>query len=115
MLSISISIDAARIDAMHIARISCFPAAALMIGAAVFSTLAPAPALAATSQTIKAFAVWHTDSTVAAGAAGTHVFDGTVDGPLYVETEKGPINAGTISCKAKLTVKDADQTQEGQA
>ena len=95
--------------------ISGFSIAALAIAGVTVSLLMSLPALAATSQTIKAFAVWHTDSTIAVGEAGTHVFDGTVNGPFYVETEKGPVNAGSMSCKAKLTIKDADQSQAGQA
>jgi len=100
---------------MQNARVSCHLTAARVIIVLAMTALLPAAASAATNQTIKAFSVWHTDSQIAAGAAGTHVFEGTVDGPFYVETEKGPVNSGSMSCKAKLTIKDADQTQEGQA
>jgi hypothetical protein len=92
----------------HLGRLR-FLALALIAGAALSST----PASAAAEQTLRAFSVWHTDAKLAPGDGGTHVFDGKVDGPFYVDTEKGPVNSGSISCQAKLTIKDADKTQEG--
>ncbi|HVJ44003.1 MAG TPA: hypothetical protein VM639_21045 [Dongiaceae bacterium] len=83
----------------------------LLINASVFSSEAGAKV----DQTIRAFSVWHADSQLAAGEAGTHGFTGTVSGPFYVDTEKGPVNSGAISCKAKLMIKDADKTQQGEA
>jgi hypothetical protein len=81
----------------------------LITGAVTLST----PASAAVDQTLRAFSVWHTDAKLTSGESGTHVFEGKVDGPFYVDTEKGPVNSGSISCQAKLTIKDADKTQEG--
>jgi len=94
----------------HIGRLQLL-ALALISGAVISSTHASA----AIDQTIRAFSVWHTDAKLMPGEAGMHVFDGKVDGPFYVETEKGPVNSGSISCQAKLTIKDADKTQEGTA
>jgi len=75
--------------------------------------ISSSPASATVDQMLRAFSVWHTDAKLTSADGGTHVFDGKVDGPFYVDTEKGPVNSGSISCQAKLTIKDADKTQEG--
>lgn len=93
-------------------RLSCVTSFLLSLFLVAISA---ATANAKIDQTIRAFSVWHTDSQPAPGAAGTHVFDGTINGPFYVDTEKGPVNSGAITCKAKLTIKDADKTQQGEA
>jgi hypothetical protein len=108
MPSTSISIEAGE-DAMHhLGRLRLL-AVTFIAGAIISSTQASA----AVDQMLRAFAVWHTDAKLMAGDGGTHVFEGKVDGPFYVDTEKGPVNSGSISCQAKLTIKDADKTQEG--
>lgn len=76
------------------------------------SLLLTQDALAKSEQTIRAFTVWQTTGQPPAGTAG--VFNDTVTGLLYVETEKGPVAAGQVSCKAQLTV-NADKTQKGAA
>lgn len=96
---------------MRHTRLLCIAAGILISQAGALSTLAAAKV----DQTIRAFSVWHADSKLGAGEAGTQVFDGTVNGPFYVDTEKGPVNSGAISCKARLTIKDADKTQQGRA
>lgn len=89
----------------------CISAALLVFVTGVVST----PASAKIDQTLRAFSVWHTDAKLAAGDAGTHVFEGDVTGPFYVDTEKGPVNSGAIACHAKLVITDADKTQQGTA
>jgi hypothetical protein len=70
-------------------------------------------AVAKTDQTIRAFSVWQTSGQVPP-ISGDGVFEDTISGLFYVDTEKGPVAAGTLSCKAHLEVK-ADKTQTGSA
>jgi len=70
-------------------------------------------AAAKTDQTIRAFSVWQTSGQVPP-VTGSGVFEDTISGLFYVDTEKGPVAAGNLSCKAHLEVK-ADKTQTGSA
>jgi len=70
-------------------------------------------AAAKTDQTIRAFSVWQTSGQVPA-TAGSGVFEDTISGLFYIDTEKGPVAAGNLNCKARLEVKP-DKTQTGSA
>lgn len=70
-------------------------------------------AMAKTDQTIRAFSVWQTSGQVPP-ISGSGVFADMIAGLFYVDTEKGPVAAGNLSCKARLEVK-ADKTETGSA
>lgn len=70
-------------------------------------------AAAKTDQTIRAFSVWQTSGQVPP-ISGSGVFEDTITGLFYVDTAKGPVAAGNLTCKARLEIK-ADKTQAGSA
>ncbi len=83
--------------------------------AMLMAAAAPArPAAAGEEATVKVFAVWqgqgHTFQT------GPHeaTFVGSLIGPMYVETEKGPVKSGLMTCPAILEIGLEDGKQQGQ-
>lgn len=83
--------------------------------AAIFFALAALPARAGTEETIHAFSVWESHGAFYVPGKEESTFSATLIGRLYVETEKGPIEAGMLSCPATVHIKSADRTQRGSA
>lgn len=71
-------------------------------------------AAAATDETIRAFSVWQTKGELTPGGEGDRVFNDIFTGLFYVDTQKGPVAAGDVSCKANVQIKP-DKTQKGSA
>jgi hypothetical protein len=63
------------------------------------------PAHAAEEGTIKAFAAWQGEGQTLQTGTNEATFIGTIAGPVYVETDKGPIEGGQMVCPAMLLVK----------
>ncbi|MDY0882793.1 hypothetical protein ACFPL7_07515 [Dongia soli] len=72
-------------------------------------------AWAKTTQTIRAFSVWHAQGKLPDSATTQSIYKNVIAGPLYVDTEKGPVSAGKMTCKAILQVNQEDRTQSGSA
>ncbi|MGH6890634.1 MAG: hypothetical protein ACREEP_00085 [Dongiaceae bacterium] len=78
--------------------------------AALFVT---APASAGEEQTIKAFAAWQGRGQIFETGPDRATFVGSFTGMIFVETEKGPLDAGYMTCPAILDVNIVDGSQEG--
>ena len=85
--------------------------AVTMALAAGFS--ASSAALAA-EQTINGFSSWEGEGVVYRTAPNTGTFVGAINGPLFVQTEKGPVAAGNMVCPALLEIDLKNATQVGQ-
>ena len=72
-----------------------------------------ATANAGTEETIKAFASWAGRGQVFQTGPDQATFVGSFSGMIFVDTEKGPIDAGFMVCPAILTLNLKDGTQEG--
>lgn len=76
----------------------------------------PAASLRAeTDQTISAFSVWESQAATMLVGESEDVFTGTLIGRFYVNTDKGPVQAGVLSCPTTLHVKREGATQSGEA
>lgn len=76
------------------------------------ATIAPAQA---EEQSVKAFSVWQVDGSVVQTGAKSATFTGVLGGAVYVETEHGPVLAGTMSCPAAVEIALETGQQTGEA
>lgn len=70
------------------------------------------PALAETQQTIKAFAAWQGRGQMFETGPTRATFVGSFTGMLFVETDKGPLDAGFMVCPAIVDVDLTSGNQE---
>jgi len=87
--------------------------AALLVGWLCGLALASATARADDEQSIKAFAAWQGRGQIFETGPDRQTFVGSFTGMIFVETEKGPLDAGYMVCPAFLDVNVKDGTQEG--
>ncbi|MEQ9606251.1 MAG: hypothetical protein RLN99_01135, partial [Kiloniellaceae bacterium] len=71
--------------------------AAVLLGIAV-------PQAVAEEQTVTAFSVWQVEGALVQTGEKQASFTGVFAGPVYVETERGPVLAGAISCPATVEI-----------
>ena len=64
-------------------------------------------------QSIKAFAAWQGRGQIYETGPNRMTFVGSFTGMIFVETEKGPLDAGYMVCPAYLDLNVKDGTQEG--
>jgi hypothetical protein len=64
-------------------------------------------------QSIKAFAAWQGRGQIFETGPDRATFVGSFTGMIFVETDKGPLDAGYMVCPAILDVNIKDGTQEG--
>jgi hypothetical protein len=83
------------------------------IGSLCAAWFGAAPVSAAEEQTVKAFAAWQGRGQMFETGPNRSTFVGSFTGMIYVETEKGPLDAGYMTCPAILDVNITDGTQEG--
>ena len=76
-------------------------------------TAAVPPAAAGNPETIKAFAAWQGRGQIFETGPNRSTFVGSFSGMVFIETEKGPLDAGYMVCPAILDVNLSDGTQEG--
>lgn len=64
---------------------------------------------------IDAFATWDLEGTVVKSGPDEATLVGSLEGPVFVDTGKGPTYAGQVLCPGTLTIslKDSSQTGEG--
>jgi hypothetical protein len=72
------------------------------------------PAAAAEEGTVTAFSAWQAQGRTFQTGAKQATFVGALGGPLYVETERGPIPSGTMLCPATLKIGLEDGAQRGE-
>ena len=87
--------------------------AALLMGWLCGAAFACAAARAEDEQSIKAFAAWQGRGQIFETGPNRQTFVGSFTGMIFVETDKGPLDAGYMVCPAFLDVNVTDGTQEG--
>jgi hypothetical protein len=70
------------------------------------------PALADEEQTVKAFAAWQGRGQIFETGPDQATFVGAFSGMIFIETQKGPLDAGYMTCPAILTLNLKDGGQE---
>jgi len=90
-----------------------FKRTALALGFLCGAAMASFPASAGEEQTIKAFAAWQGRGQMFETGPDRTTFVGSFTGMIFVETEKGPLDAGFMICPAIVDVNVNDGTQEG--
>lgn len=88
---------------------------AAIVATAILSMVALPARAEPTEETIRAFSVWESHGSFYVPGPEISTFSATLIGRLYVDTDKGPVDAGMLSCPATVHIKNADQTQEGSA
>lgn len=81
-------------------------------GTALCMVLATGAAIAETEDTIKAFAAWQGRGQIFETGVNQATFVGSFTGMMFVETEKGPLDAGFMICPAVVDVDLNDGTQQ---
>lgn len=71
------------------------------------------PAAAGEEATIKVFAAWRGQGSTIKTGEQQATFVGALSGVMYVDTEKGPIQTGTMVCPGSVTIGLEDATQRG--
>lgn len=68
----------------------------------VFGAIPASAQTKTTHKTLDAFAIWRTDAQIVPVSSKGAVMAGTLGGPLYVETDSGPLDSGDVSCPATI-------------
>lgn len=71
------------------------------------------PAFAAEETVISAFSAWRGDGQLVQTSANEAMFVGSLDGTVYVNTDKGPVEAGQMVCPAVVRIDLASGLQTG--
>jgi hypothetical protein len=71
------------------------------------------PAFAAEETVISAFFTWRGEGHLVQTSASEATFVGSLDGTVYVNTEKGPVDAGQMVCPASVRIDLASGLQTG--
>ena len=85
----------------------------LGLGLLMAIAVAVAPAAADTEETVKAFAAWQGRGQIFETGPNRSTFVGSFSGMVFIETEKGPLDAGYMICPAILDVDLTDGSQVG--
>jgi len=83
-------------------------AAALVIGLCQASD-----ASAVEEQTIRAFSPFEAEGKVLATGPNEATYIGLLSGRLYIDTDQGPVDAGSMACPIVLHIKLKDRTEQG--
>lgn len=86
---------------------------AMIFGLLCGAVMTSSPAFAGEEQTLKAFAAWQGRGQMFDTGPDRTTFVGSFTGMIFVETEKGPLDAGFMVCPAIVDVNPKDGTQEG--
>ena len=93
----------------------CVQRAAMSALMTLLLTTSTVPAIAGSEQTIKAFAAWQGSGRTLQTGPNEATFAGTIEGIVYVDTDKGPIEWGRLACPAIVVINLQDATQTGTA
>ena len=76
---------------------------------------AASPARAGEDTTVKAFAAWQGSGQLIQTGPKETTFVGSLTGTVYAETEKGPLESGSLACPAmvRISLEDGSQTGSG--
>jgi hypothetical protein len=81
--------------------------------AALLAVAVAWPAAAAEEATVKVFVAWRGLGNTFQSGPKQATFVGALAGPVYTDTEKGPIHTGTMICPAMVTIGAEDASQRG--
>src|SRR5215469_4344959 len=70
-------------------------------------------AAAAEEQTIKAFSAFEAEGQVMTTGPNEATYVGLLSGPLYIENDQGPMNAGALVCPLVLHINLRTKTEQG--
>lgn len=82
--------------------------------AAVFSLIVAGAVHAAEENTVEAFATWEGEGTLIPVGVDSAALVATLRGVVYIQSDNGPLRAGTIICPASADVSLVDGTQAGE-
>jgi hypothetical protein len=82
-------------------------------GLGLLMGLALAIGPAAAEETVKAFAAWQARGQLFETGPSRATFVGSFTGMVFIDTEKGPLDAGYMVCPAVIDLNMEDGTQEG--
>ena len=86
----------------------------LASSAALLLSLCRMPgAAAAEEQTIKAFSAFEAEGQVMTTGPNEATYVGLLSGPLYIENDQGPMNAGALVCPLVLHINLRTKTEQG--
>jgi hypothetical protein len=86
----------------------------LASSAALLVSLCRMPgAAAAEEQTIKAFSAFEAEGQVVTTGPNEATYVGLLSGPLYIENDQGPMNAGALVCPVVLHINLKAKTEKG--
>jgi hypothetical protein len=74
----------------------------IALGAVLAASLFPLPTAAAEEKTVNAFAAYEGEGKVYVTGENKGTFVGAIVGQLFIESERGPLNAGRIVCPAMM-------------
>ncbi|MBI2253190.1 MAG: hypothetical protein HYU58_01075 [Proteobacteria bacterium] len=77
-----------------------------------FVAICVGPAVADEEETVKAFSSWQGRGQIFETGPNRMTFVGAFSGMIYIETQKGPLDAGYMVCPAYVDVNVTDGTQE---
>lgn len=83
------------------------------MGPAVLSFILCGTAFAASEGTVEAFATWKGHGQLFETGPKEMTFVGAISGALYVKTEKGPLDSGSLTCPAIVVISIEDGSQKG--
>jgi hypothetical protein len=88
----------------------------IILGVAISTLLANTAfaAPAAKHRTLDAFSVWQSEAQVVPISTSLAVVAGTVGGPLYIETDDGPMDSGDVACPVTIELNLTTGHQVGQ-
>ena len=89
--------------------------AALVAATLLLSPVAlSSAAMAEEAAGIDAFATWEVDATAVKSGADEATLAGSLQGPVFIDTNKGPTYAGQVVCPGTLTINLVDGSQTGE-
>jgi hypothetical protein len=77
---------------------------AISIGVAIVAAMIWSGTVLAEEQSIKAFSVWQAEGPIVMTGEHQASFTGIFAGPVYVETDHGPVAAGIMVCPAMVRI-----------
>jgi hypothetical protein len=81
--------------------------------ASLVGCLLPSAASATEQETLRAFSAWQSRGQIVRTGPNEATYMGMLSGRFYIDTEQGPVDAGTIICPVVMRVNLKDNTQKG--
>jgi hypothetical protein len=85
----------------------------LLVVAALCANVISTGMARAEEGTVRAFATWEADGSIVQTGPAEATLVGTVSGPVYVDTDEGPVTAGGMACAMVVHQNLKNATQQG--